>query len=49
MPFASVLHDRFVELLADGGDQQDWSAIGRMLLKDESPPVEATPAELAHA
>lgn len=29
MPFASVLHDRFVELLADGGDKLDWSAIGR--------------------
>jgi hypothetical protein len=32
MPFASVLHDRFVELLANGGEQLDWSAIGRLSL-----------------
>lgn len=30
MPFASVLHDRFVELLAAGGEHLDWSAVGRM-------------------
>ncbi|HKC02332.1 MAG TPA: NAD(P)-dependent oxidoreductase [Sphingomicrobium sp.] len=30
MPFASVLHDRFVELLAHGGEKMDWSAVGRM-------------------
>lgn len=34
MPFASVLHDRFVELLANGGEQMDWSAIGRLPLRD---------------
>jgi 3-hydroxyisobutyrate dehydrogenase-like beta-hydroxyacid dehydrogenase len=34
MPFASVLHDRFVELLARGGDECDWSEIGRMALED---------------
>ena len=34
MPFASVLHDRFVELLARGGDNADWSEIGRMALED---------------
>lgn len=34
MPFASVLHDRFVELLANGGENMDWSAIGRMPLRD---------------
>jgi 3-hydroxyisobutyrate dehydrogenase-like beta-hydroxyacid dehydrogenase len=32
MPFASVLHDRFVELLASGNENQDWSAVGRMAL-----------------
>ncbi len=50
MPFASVLHDRFVELLANGGDRLDWSAIGRMPLKGaENAAAEAAPAEPAHA
>jgi 3-hydroxyisobutyrate dehydrogenase-like beta-hydroxyacid dehydrogenase len=49
MPFASVLHDRFVELLANGGEQLDWSAIGRMPLKDAAIGARATPAEPAHA
>jgi 3-hydroxyisobutyrate dehydrogenase-like beta-hydroxyacid dehydrogenase len=30
MPFASVLRDRFLALLAHGGDRLDWSAIGRL-------------------
>jgi hypothetical protein len=34
MPFGSVLHDRFVELLANGGDKMDWSAVGRMARRD---------------
>ena len=41
MPFASVLHDRFVELLANGGEQLDWSAIGRLPLRDAGQPVPA--------
>ena len=49
MPFASVLHDRFVELLARGGDECDWSEIGRMALEDAGElPVETrapVPAE----
>ena len=44
MPFASVLHDRFVELLASGGENQDWSAVGRMALRDSSAPIERMPA-----
>jgi 3-hydroxyisobutyrate dehydrogenase-like beta-hydroxyacid dehydrogenase len=28
MPLASLLHDRFVQLLAQGGEALDWSAIG---------------------
>lgn len=28
MPLASLLHDRFVTLLANGGENLDWSAIG---------------------
>ena len=34
MPFASVLRDRFVELLATDGEEQDWSAVGRMAFRD---------------
>jgi len=34
MPFASVLHDRFLTLLAHGGDALDWSAIGQLAAKD---------------
>lgn len=39
MPFASVLHDRFVELLANGGDNMDWSAVGRMARRDAGEPI----------
>jgi 3-hydroxyisobutyrate dehydrogenase-like beta-hydroxyacid dehydrogenase len=34
MPFASVLHDRFLTLLAQGGEALDWSAIGQLAAKD---------------
>lgn len=34
MPFAGVLHDRFLELLANGGETMDWSAVGRMARRD---------------
>ena len=34
MPLASLLHDRFLTLLANGGDHLDWSAIGRLAAKD---------------
>jgi 3-hydroxyisobutyrate dehydrogenase-like beta-hydroxyacid dehydrogenase len=30
MPFAAVLHDRFLTLLAHGGEALDWSAIGQL-------------------
>ena len=39
MPFANVLRDRFVELLATGGEDQDWSAVGRMPLRDAGGPA----------
>ena len=48
MPFASVLHDRFVELLATSGENQDWSAVGRMALRDSGQPMAAEPV-LANA
>jgi 3-hydroxyisobutyrate dehydrogenase-like beta-hydroxyacid dehydrogenase len=34
MPFASVLHDRFLTLLAGGGERMDWSALGSLAAKD---------------
>jgi 3-hydroxyisobutyrate dehydrogenase-like beta-hydroxyacid dehydrogenase len=37
MPLASLLHDRFLTLLAHGGDNLDWSAIGQLAAKDAAP------------
>jgi 3-hydroxyisobutyrate dehydrogenase-like beta-hydroxyacid dehydrogenase len=34
MPLASLLHDRFVTLLAHGGADMDWSAIGQLAARD---------------
>jgi 3-hydroxyisobutyrate dehydrogenase-like beta-hydroxyacid dehydrogenase len=34
MPIASLLRDRFLTLLARGGDQLDWSAIGKLPAAD---------------
>jgi 3-hydroxyisobutyrate dehydrogenase-like beta-hydroxyacid dehydrogenase len=34
MPLGSLLHDRFVRLLANGGDNLDWSAIGGLAAQD---------------
>lgn len=34
MPLASLLHDRFVRLLAEGGETLDWSAIGELSAQD---------------
>lgn len=34
MPLASLLHDRFLRLLATGGAQLDWSAIGELAARD---------------
>jgi 3-hydroxyisobutyrate dehydrogenase-like beta-hydroxyacid dehydrogenase len=34
MPIASVVHDRFLSLLARGGDQLDWSAVGGLAAAD---------------
>ena len=38
MPFGNVLHDRFVELLAEGNEDRDWSALGRMAYRDRGDP-----------
>src|SRR5258705_3546694 len=34
MPLASLLRDRFLTLLAQGGESLDWSAIGQVAAKD---------------
>jgi 3-hydroxyisobutyrate dehydrogenase-like beta-hydroxyacid dehydrogenase len=34
LPLASLLRDRFLTLLAHGGENLDWSAIGRLAAKD---------------
>jgi len=34
MPIASLLHDRFLRLFAQGGDQLDWAAIGGIAAHD---------------
>jgi 3-hydroxyisobutyrate dehydrogenase-like beta-hydroxyacid dehydrogenase len=34
MPLASLLRDRFLTLLAQGGEELDWSAIGQLAAKD---------------
>jgi len=34
LPLASLLRDRFLTLLANGGENLDWSAIGRLAAKD---------------
>ena len=34
MPFASLLHDRFLRLLAQGGGHLDWAAIGGLAAQD---------------
>jgi hypothetical protein len=39
MPLAGLLHDRFVELLANEGEERDWSAIGKLARRDAAEPV----------
>jgi 3-hydroxyisobutyrate dehydrogenase-like beta-hydroxyacid dehydrogenase len=34
MPLGSLLHDRFLRLLAQGGESLDWSAIGGLAFED---------------
>lgn len=39
MPLASLLRDRFLTLLAHGGDRLDWSAIGGLAARDAGTPA----------
>jgi len=34
LPVASLLRDRLLRLLAEGGDQRDWSAMGQLAARD---------------
>ena len=34
MPLASLVHDRLQALIARGGEQLDWSAIGQLAAQD---------------
>jgi 3-hydroxyisobutyrate dehydrogenase-like beta-hydroxyacid dehydrogenase len=34
MPLASLLRDRLLSLMAQGGEMLDWSAIGSLAAKD---------------
>jgi len=34
LPFASILRDRFLNLVAHGGEDLDWSAVGSLAAKD---------------
>jgi 3-hydroxyisobutyrate dehydrogenase-like beta-hydroxyacid dehydrogenase len=45
MPLASLLHDRFVRLFAQGGGHLDWSAIGGLSSEDAgiAPPAASSP------
>jgi 3-hydroxyisobutyrate dehydrogenase-like beta-hydroxyacid dehydrogenase len=38
LPFASVLRDRFLALLARGDERLDWSAIGKLAAADAGLP-----------
>ena len=41
MPLASLLRDRFLTLLAYGGDKFDWSAVGRLAARDSGEPQDS--------
>jgi len=46
MPLGSLLHDRFVRLIAQGGDHLDWSAVGGLAAQDAGAGPGAQPALL---
>jgi len=41
MPFASVLHDRFVSAIARGRGEADWTAIVANVLEDAGLPAKS--------
>jgi 3-hydroxyisobutyrate dehydrogenase-like beta-hydroxyacid dehydrogenase len=49
MPLASLLHDRFLRLFAQGGEQLDWSAIGGLATQDAGDYQSATASLMSSA
>jgi 3-hydroxyisobutyrate dehydrogenase-like beta-hydroxyacid dehydrogenase len=49
MPLAGLLHDRFLRLIAQGGDRLDWSAIGGLATQDASARQSATTSSMSSA
>jgi 3-hydroxyisobutyrate dehydrogenase-like beta-hydroxyacid dehydrogenase len=47
MPLGSLLHDRFVRLIAQGGDHLDWSAVGGLAAQDAGAGLGAQPVLLS--
>jgi len=43
MPLGSLLHDRFLRLLAQGGERLDWAAIGGLATQDAGDPQTVAP------
>jgi 3-hydroxyisobutyrate dehydrogenase-like beta-hydroxyacid dehydrogenase len=49
MPLGSLLHDRFLRLMAQGGDKLDWAAIGGLATQDAGDPqAPVTSSQSAH-
>ena len=42
MPLGSLLHDRFLRLLAEGGERLDWAAIGGLAARDAGKELDRT-------
>jgi 3-hydroxyisobutyrate dehydrogenase-like beta-hydroxyacid dehydrogenase len=49
MPLASLLHDRFLRLFAQGGEKLDWSAIGGLATQDAGDHQAATTSLMSTA
>ncbi len=49
MPLASLLHDRFLRLIAQGGEHLDWSAIGALAAEDAGARQQAPTSSLSAA
>ena len=48
MPLANLIRDRFLTLLAHGGDALDWSAIGQLAARDAGGADPTRPSAAAH-
>jgi 3-hydroxyisobutyrate dehydrogenase-like beta-hydroxyacid dehydrogenase len=49
MPLGSLLHDRFLRLMAQGGDKLDWAAIGGLATQDAGDRQAAVTSSMASA